>query len=569
MERFAGKTVLITGGAGGIGRALASAFGRQGATVAIADSNVEALDQAADLLRADCPSITPMPLDITDFHGWTTVISALEARFGGVDILCNNAGTNLTARVEAADPAAWSHVLSVNLLGCFYGCRSVLPGMAARGRPAHIVNISSLSGILANGSTSAYAASKSGVIGLTDSLREELRGGPVGVSLVLPGAANTDFLANASRETGREPDPAMVRALAQGMDPALVAARILDAIRVRRYHVFTHGATLRDLVSARFTERLVAMDAQEEAAPPARSQGLTEQGAHKAGLRRPLPALRPGRAADAELIAKRRQVEEHNGLDAPMIRIGGVECVLADAPSPAATILHFHGGGYRLGSASAWSGLAAAITSATGARTILPDYPLAPEHPFPAALHAGHNVIEEARRRWPDSPLILSGDSAGGGLALALAGALASPSPLSALILFSPWLDLTLSAASYDRCAISDRLFSRDIASAAADTYLQGWPAADPLASPLLAPVDTLPPLLLFASASEALVDDSIAFHRRLVQAGRQCSFHIEPDAGHVWPFTMPDSAVTKRTMMQVRNFMDTTLALHIGEEQI
>lgn len=285
------------------------------------------------------------------------------------------------------------------------------------------------------------------------------------------------------------------------------------------------------------------------------------RGASTIRLRHPLPPLRAGRPAAPDLLVRRDASAMLSGGGAATIElIGGVACAVASGERPRATIVHLHGGGYRMGSAAGWAGFAARFAAATDTNLIVPDYALAPERPFPAALHDAVAVLE-AVATTTAGPLILSGDSAGGGLALAVASLLAAPTPLAGLILMSPWADLTLEAGSYDRCAASDRLFSRTSADASRADYLQGTDPRDPLASPLGAPCDGLPPTLIVAAAGEVLVDDSLALLRRLTAAGLRATLHVEPGVQHVWPVLAPGHPATARTFALARLLVDEAVS--------
>ncbi len=143
----------------------------------------------------------------------------------------------------------------------------------------------------------------------------------------------------------------------------------------------------------------------------------------------------------------------------------------------------------------------------------------------------------------PPLPVLLGGDSAGGGLATSLVvAALAADLPLPrGVILFSPWLDLTVSADSYGSRAQSDLLFSASSATAAADLYLQGWDPRDPLASPVLGDLHGFPPTLLFVGSEEVLLDDALALAHALSRAGSTVSLHAVAGMQHVWPTIWPE----------------------------
>lgn len=215
--------------------------------------------------------------------------------------------------------------------------------------------------------------------------------------------------------------------------------------------------------------------------------------------------------------------------------LGGVRVLRFDPPGPTrATVLHLHGGAFRIGCPEQVSRFAAALAARCGVRVQCPTYRLAPEHPFPAGLRDARAVLA-ALQEGGEMPIILSGDSAGGGLAAGLA-ALArhdTPPPIG-LILLSAWLDLTVSAPSYDANAASDPLFSRASAAEAADLYLQGFAADDPLASPLRGDVADFPPSFVSAGEGEVLVDDARRFAARLEAAGVAARLDIVPGMEHV-----------------------------------
>jgi len=244
------------------------------------------------------------------------------------------------------------------------------------------------------------------------------------------------------------------------------------------------------------------------------------------------------RAGAADSAASQRLVD---GVVVRDATIGGVSCLVCEPPEWRRTIVHLHGGGFRLGHPRGWTGFASRLGMAAGARVIVPDYRLAPEHPFPCALH-DVAAVYDALSRERSGALLIGGDSAGGGLALSLAVAARGHAPAAAgVILISPWLDLTITAETYESCAGSDRMFPRELATNAANQYLQGQAADDPLASPLFADLAGLPPVLLFAGGAEVLLGDGIALARRLALAGVTVESHFVAGMQHVWPTLSPD----------------------------
>lgn len=276
-----------------------------------------------------------------------------------------------------------------------------------------------------------------------------------------------------------------------------------------------------------------------------------------------LPPERAGSPAPAELVEKRAQLRvlERIQISDPsattaIVRIGGVECIQAAAPGATATLIFLHGGAYRLGEARTWTGLATRIAAAAGVRVILPDYRLAPEHPFPAALRDACTVYDALAET--GTTLFVGGDSAGGGLACSLVlAALKSTAPIPAgVALISPWIDLIPSAASFQRCADSDAAFSAAAAENAAGQYLQGQAPDHGLLSPLHADLANFPPCWIAASASEVLVDQSVTLAQRLTIAGRPHVLCIEGEMPHAWPMIVPGADETAAVIDGIAGFI-------------
>src|SRR3546814_140239 len=181
-----------------------------------------------------------------------------------------------------------------------------------------------------------------------------------------------------------------------------------------------------------------------------------------------------------------------------------------------ATVLYFHGGGYRLGEPTVWLGFVSGLAGSGELRFILPDYRLAPEHPFPAALHDAATVYRSVLNC--EGVTILAGDSAGGGLAAALT-TLAHSNGVEGpdgLILLSPWIDLSATSPTYESNGRRDQMFSRASAAEAADLYLQGEAPEQPLVSHLIADLSAVPPVQISCGGHEVLIGDALAFVARL-----------------------------------------------------
>lgn len=251
------------------------------------------------------------------------------------------------------------------------------------------------------------------------------------------------------------------------------------------------------------------------------------------------------RPAPADLVARRAALAARTPSNVPDVTVlGGVECRVVRAEDPIATIVYLHGGGYRMGTAAAYTPLAGVLAEYARAEVIVVDYRLAPEHPYPAALHDATAVCEAL-----NTPVILAGDSAGGGLATAL---LAAGVEARGLVLLSPWLDLRCTSTTFTSRAAQDLLFPLASAREAADQYLQGHPADDPLVSPVLANLTDAPPTLIFASAAETLLGDALALTERLTDV----TLHVVPGMTHAWPVVHPDLPETQSVVTEIGAFV-------------
>lgn len=213
-------------------------------------------------------------------------------------------------------------------------------------------------------------------------------------------------------------------------------------------------------------------------------------------------------------------------------------------------LLYLHGGGYVFGSARTHRALAAQIAARAGLRAVLPDYPLAPEAPFPAAFDAGMAVYNDLASQVGAHRIMIGGDSAGGGLAFSLLGALlrdGGPRP-AGVFAFSPLTDLTFSGASFAENAKADVVLPAHRAGGMTDFYLAGHSAKDPRVSPLFAEFEDAPPVWLTVGDTEILRDDSLRMAHRLKDQGVDVTLRLRPNLPHVWPLFhtyMPEAAAT------------------------
>lgn len=215
-----------------------------------------------------------------------------------------------------------------------------------------------------------------------------------------------------------------------------------------------------------------------------------------------------------------------------------VTVIDVDGTDPSTVLLYLHGGAYALGSASAASGLASELSRRAGVRAMSVEYRLAPEHPFPAALQdtlAAYRAL--LARGVPALRVVLAGESAGAGLAVAMLLAIRDaglPLP-SAAVLLSPWGDLTLSGKSLQSKADADPVLTAAALHRRAIDYLAGADAADPWASPVLAELTGLPPLLIEVGSNEILLDDACRLASAAARADVAVTLTVTPGVGHVF----------------------------------
>ncbi|MFO7709160.1 MAG: SDR family oxidoreductase [Desulfobacterales bacterium] len=188
-RNFTNRVVVVTGAAGGLGLAFARRFGRAGARVAMLDLRREAVEAAADALRAQGIETLALACDVADPHAIIAAVERVLDRFGGIDVLINNAGISARAGFAATRLSVFQRVMAVNFFGPLYGTKAALG--ALRRRRGLIVTISSPAGFSPLYGRTAYAASKHALHGLFDSLRSELRGSGVEVLIVCPGFTAT------------------------------------------------------------------------------------------------------------------------------------------------------------------------------------------------------------------------------------------------------------------------------------------------------------------------------------------------------------------------------------------
>jgi 2-hydroxycyclohexanecarboxyl-CoA dehydrogenase len=201
MQTFNEKTVVITGGGGGIGGATSRRFARQGARVAVFDLNPEAAEKVAAQIRAEGGQAQAFRCDITDRASVDAAVAATLERFGAIDVLVNNAGWDVFKPFTKTEPAQWDKLIAINLTGALHMHHAVLPGMAAR-KAGRIVNIASDAARVGSSGEAVYAACKGGLVAFSKTIaREHARHG-ITVNVVCPGPTDTALFADYKEGAG-------------------------------------------------------------------------------------------------------------------------------------------------------------------------------------------------------------------------------------------------------------------------------------------------------------------------------------------------------------------------------
>ncbi|MDZ7729396.1 MAG: SDR family NAD(P)-dependent oxidoreductase [Dehalococcoidia bacterium] len=249
MEEFRDRVAVVTGGASGIGLALADRAAREGMSVVIADVEEVALRSAADTLRKHGGAVLAQSVDVSHESEVEALAERVFQEFGAVHLFCNNAGViNRERPTWEHSIADWSWVLGVNVWGIIHGIRSFVPRMLASGEEGHIVNTASMAGVITGGMGNAvYDASKHAVVSISESLYRDLvvRQTQVSASVLCPGAVSTKIFeaernrpADLGQPEGDPPESRGTGMPADAFPPDEVANQVFDAVRENRFYVF-------------------------------------------------------------------------------------------------------------------------------------------------------------------------------------------------------------------------------------------------------------------------------------------------------------------------------------------
>jgi NAD(P)-dependent dehydrogenase (short-subunit alcohol dehydrogenase family) len=252
VTELAGRVAVVTGGASGIGRAMAELFARERAKVVLADIDQHALAAVVQSIKARGGEALSVPTDVTDLKSVQALAESAFKTFGKVNVLCNNAGVALWGGLETATHRDWQWVLGVNLWGVIHGVEAFVPRMIASKEPGHIVNTASMAGLIASRGLGVYNTSKYAVVGLSETLAKDLRAYGIGVSVLCPMGVATQIRESArnrpadlENEAPGASEP--VELIGRTLAPAAVAEMVLAAIRANRLYVITHEEALEAL----------------------------------------------------------------------------------------------------------------------------------------------------------------------------------------------------------------------------------------------------------------------------------------------------------------------------------
>lgn len=269
MRDFAGKVAFITGGASGIGLGMARNFLAEGMKVCLADWNEAHIEKARGILKGS-NAVHFVKTNVADRAGLRAAAEETLATFGKIHILCNNAGMDGGGTADSEDFDDWDRALSVNLGGVINGTKIIVPIIQRQGEGGHVVNTSSMAGVVPLPGLAAYSTAKYAVRGFSESLRMQLAPQGIGVSCLFPGATRTALVPlpedNPAEEIDEEAAPPFVRALwnamRQAIDPMDTGRAVVEAIKENRFYIFTNREFL-DEVKERHREIEAAFPEQE------------------------------------------------------------------------------------------------------------------------------------------------------------------------------------------------------------------------------------------------------------------------------------------------------------------
>ena len=268
MRDLNGKTAFITGGASGLGLAMAHAFGGAGMNVMLADIEEAPLAAAVAELEARQVRTASVLCDVGDRAAVVAAAQATVEAFGKVHLVCNNAGVGAGGPIGEVKPADWDWIVAVNLMGVVYGMEAFLPHVRAHGEGGCFVNTASMAGMISVPGMEPYTATKYAVVGMSEGWAGQLAPENINVAVLCPGFVKTKI--NQSGRTrqsqygGPVPNNPVVGQshVDNGIDPEFVGRRVLEAVQNDERYIFTHP-DMRGLVQGRFGRIMAGFDAAD------------------------------------------------------------------------------------------------------------------------------------------------------------------------------------------------------------------------------------------------------------------------------------------------------------------
>jgi NAD(P)-dependent dehydrogenase (short-subunit alcohol dehydrogenase family) len=247
MDPFRDRVAVITGGARGIGLGMARAFAARGASLVLADLNAEALAQAVQELESSGAPVLGVPTDVSKLDSVQALAQAARQHFGGVHIVCNNAGVGVFGEIAEATHKDWQYVMNVDFWGVVHGVEAFVPLLLEQGQGGHVVNTASMAGLVGMRWLGLYCAAKFAVVGLTEALQREMQPHGIGVSVLCPMIVETGINENSARMRPQE----LRNSSAEFVPPAAsmvggvipveqVARRVVRGIERGDLYILTH-----------------------------------------------------------------------------------------------------------------------------------------------------------------------------------------------------------------------------------------------------------------------------------------------------------------------------------------
>lgn len=254
MNKYKGKTALISGGAEGIGFSIASALGEQGMNIVLGDIDETTLAKAEAELIESGVNVLSVKFDVTSLEDWENIADKATERFGSIHMLVNNAGVgSAPGPIEKTSYEDWRWVMDVNLTGVLKGTQSIIPRIKSHGEGGWLINVASMAGMAGVPYAGAYTASKVAVVGMSESWAGELHKHNINVSVLCPAFVKTRIhLSGRNRQEdykglpkvsieSKPADQGVAASLVEnGIDPKIVGLRVVEALDAGEFYIFTH-----------------------------------------------------------------------------------------------------------------------------------------------------------------------------------------------------------------------------------------------------------------------------------------------------------------------------------------